>query len=123
MTAAGLDPDAAFEAAAVLLAPSKKMSSKNYGAIVVVDGDRKVLGLVTERDIMRRTVAEERNPADTSVGEIMTKNPKFVVVDQLVGEVLRFLEEYRIDDLVVVDAEGSAVGMIDTQDLTRLQIV
>ena len=100
-----------------------KMTKARAGAVVVVDDSGKLAGVFTQGDFARSFQEDSSNIAAVPVGEIMTKNPKFVVVDQLVGEVLRFLEEYRIDDLVVVDAEGSAVGMIDTQDLTRLQIV
>lgn len=100
-----------------------KMTKARAGAVVVVDDSGKLAGVFTQGDFARSFQEDSSNIAAVHVGEIMTKNPKFVVVDQLVGEVLRFLEDYRIDDLVVVDAEGSAVGMIDTQDLTRLQIV
>lgn len=100
-----------------------KMTKARAGAVVVVDDSGKLAGVFTQGDFARSFQEDSSNIAAVPVGDIMTKNPKFVVVDQLVGEVLRFLEDYRIDDLVVVDAEGSAVGMIDTQDLTRLQIV
>jgi arabinose-5-phosphate isomerase len=53
----------------------------------------------------------------------MTPNPKHVHRDRLVGEVLRLLEESRIDDLVVIDDDRVPLGMIDTQDLTRHRVV
>jgi arabinose-5-phosphate isomerase len=53
----------------------------------------------------------------------MTANPKHVHRDRLVGEVLRLLEASRIDDLVVIDDARAPLGMIDTQDLARRQVV
>ncbi|MEO0417099.1 MAG: CBS domain-containing protein, partial [Verrucomicrobiota bacterium] len=61
--------------------------------------------------------------ADSSVSELMTVDPICIQQDKLAGEVLNLLEKHRIDDLVVVDDEGRAVGMIDTQDLSRLRVV
>ena len=53
----------------------------------------------------------------------MTRNPISVHESKLVGEVLRILEDSRIDDLVVLNDARVPLGIIDTQDLTRLQIV
>ena len=53
----------------------------------------------------------------------MTVEPVSVFDDQLVGEVLKRLENHRIDDLVVVNRDQIPVGIIDTQDLTRLKVV
>ena len=53
----------------------------------------------------------------------MTCNPIAVRSDALAVEVLRTLGQNRIDDIVVLDAAGKPVGLIDTQDLARLKIV
>jgi arabinose-5-phosphate isomerase len=53
----------------------------------------------------------------------MTRRPVSIQADKLAAEVLATLEKCRVDDLVVIDAEGKPVGMVDTQDLTRLHLV
>jgi len=53
----------------------------------------------------------------------MTRKPVSIQADKLAAEVLATLEKCRVDDLVVVDAEGHPVGMVDTQDLTRLRLL
>jgi arabinose-5-phosphate isomerase len=53
----------------------------------------------------------------------MTRRPITVRADALAVEVLRTIGENRIDDIVVLDADGKPVGLIDTQDLARLKIV
>ena len=58
-----------------------------------------------------------------SVAVLMTRHPVTVRADALAVEVLRTIGQNRIDDIVVLDAEGKPVGLIDTQDLARLKIV
>jgi arabinose-5-phosphate isomerase len=53
----------------------------------------------------------------------MTQNPVTIPSDKLAAEVLQTLERHRIDDLVVVDAENRPIGIVDSQDLTRLKIL
>lgn len=100
-----------------------KMTKARAGAVVIADSEGLLGGVFTQGDFVR--AFQSGNPAigTEAVGRFMTKNPIHVKEDRLVGEVLRTLEDSRIDDLVVVDAEGKPIGMIDTQDLTRLQVV
>ena len=57
------------------------------------------------------------------VADLMTLNPVVVKQDKLAVEVLNLLERHRIDDLVVVDDRGVPVGMVDSQDLTKLKLL
>ncbi|MCK5923310.1 MAG: CBS domain-containing protein, partial [Methylococcales bacterium] len=100
-----------------------KMTSARAGAVVIVDESGKMSGVFTQGDFARAFQSGDNEIGSKAVADFMTKDPIHVKEDRLVGEVLRLLEDHRIDDLVVVDADGQPVGMIDTQDLTRLQIV
>ena len=51
------------------------------------------------------------------------RNSRKDIINKLAAEVLATLEHARIDDLVVVDDEGKPVGLVDTQDLTRLRVM
>ncbi len=53
----------------------------------------------------------------------MTRGPVSIGGDRLAVEILHLLEHTRIDDLVVVDADGRPIGLVDTQDLTRLKLL
>jgi arabinose-5-phosphate isomerase len=57
------------------------------------------------------------------VSAFMTSRPISIQADKLAAEVLATLEKCRVDDLVVIDAAGRPVGMVDTQDLTRLRLL
>lgn len=100
-----------------------RMTKARAGAVVIVDSDGKMIGVFTQGDFVR--AFQSGNPAigSSAVSEFMTRDPIHVQSDRLAGEVLRIFEDHRIDDLVVVDAEGKALGLIDSQDLTRMQVV
>jgi arabinose-5-phosphate isomerase len=53
----------------------------------------------------------------------MTVNPVTIGADKLAAEVLLVLEQHRIDDLVVTDADGKPLGVVDSQDLSRLKLI
>ncbi len=100
-----------------------KMTSARAGAVVVVEENGKMAGVFTQGDFVRAFQNGGSGIGSTPVGDLMTADPIHVTDDRLVGEVLRLLEESRIDDLVVVNQEGQPIGLIDTQDLTRLDVV
>ena len=100
-----------------------RMTRARAGAVVVTNAEGLLAGIFTQGDFVRAFEGGNPDIGAKPVGELMTAHPIHVKEDQLVGEVLRTLEESRIDDLIVVNKAGEPVGMIDTQDLTRLQVV
>lgn len=98
------------------------MTQARSGAAVVVSPDGGLAGVFTHGDFVR---AFQMDPAIShhAVSEFMTPRPISIQADKLAAEVLATLEKCRVDDLVVVDADGKPVGMVDTQDLTRLRLV
>jgi arabinose-5-phosphate isomerase len=100
-----------------------KMTSARAGAVIVVEASGVLAGIFTQGDFARAFQSGKPDIGAQPVGDYMTRNPVAVHEDKLVGEVLRILEESRIDDLVVLNDARIPLGMIDTQDLTRLQIV
>jgi len=82
------------------------MSKKNYGSVVVVDSEKKVIGVVTERDIMNKVVGKELNPKETLLSSIMTENPKLARETDDMLEWLRIMSNERFRRLPVVDDQG-----------------
>ena len=82
------------------------MSKKNYGSVVVVDSEKKVIGVVTERDIMNKVVGKELNPKETLLSSIMTENPKLARETDDMLEWLRIISNERFRRLPVVDDKG-----------------
>ncbi len=99
---------------------SQLMAEHDCGCIPVVAGadQRSLVGVVTDRDIAIRAVAEGR-PATTPIGEIMTPNPECVTADDDVEHVERVMSDRQIRRVVVVDDAGECVGIIAQADLAR----
>ena len=83
-----------------------KMSGKNYGCIIVTDAQDRVEGIVTERDLMTKLVGEGRDPKTTTLGEIMTPEPKVAREGDQILDWLRIMSNERFRRLPVVDEDG-----------------
>lgn len=95
---------------AVLRAPSRA------GAAMIVDEFGKLAGIFTHGDLGRLLARVER-PGHCAIAEVMTRNPKCVTRGERVAAALAIMQQHRIDELGVVDAERRVVGLIDLQDL------
>ena len=99
-----------------VLGASKRMADRNYGSIIVVDEQRRVLGLLTERDILRRVVAVERDPTRTTISDIMTRELRIArASDDVVGW-LRLMSNERFRRLPVVDDQERLINVITQGD-------
>jgi len=100
----------------------KMMTELRAGAAVVADENGHLLGIFTHGDFVRQFQSDTKI-AERLVGDLMTLNPVTVHQDKLAVEVLNLLERHRIDDLIVVDDQQVPVGMVDSQDLTKLKLL
>ncbi len=99
-----------------VLEAAREMSSRNIGSVVITDSDNKVIGLVTERDLMRRIVAENKRPDEVKLSEIMTTNLRVAGQDDNVIDWLRVMSNERFRRLPVVDDEGKLVSIMTQGD-------
>ena len=90
------------------------MTEKNYGSVVIVDVKDKVIGIVTERDIVKKLVKNNMSPKTTILEDIMTPNPRVVNENDDVLDWLRIMSNERFRRLPVVDADGK-IKVIFTQ--------
>lgn len=86
---------------------------------VIGHGSRKPVGVVTDRDIACRTVAQGMNPLEMNAREIMTSPCVTVFHLERVEDCVRKMEECRIRRMPVVDEEGGIVGIVSQADLAR----
>jgi CBS domain-containing protein len=93
------------------------MNSLGIGSVVVVQGDRPV-GIITERDILRRLVEESIPPETRKAREIMTSPIVAINVNASVQEATQMMVHRRIKKLIVVD-QGKLVGIITHTDIVR----
>lgn len=98
------------------------MTQARSGAAVVANPDGTLAGVFTHGDFVR-AFQKDNAIADKPVREFMTPRPVSIEANKLAAEVLATLQNFRVDDIVVVDEAGKPVGMVDTQDLTRLRLI
>jgi arabinose-5-phosphate isomerase len=98
------------------------MTKARSGAAVVSNPDGTLAGVFTHGDFVR-AFQKDNAIAEKAVREFMTPRPISIQAGKLAAEVLATLEKCRVDDIVVVDDAGKPVGMVDTQDLTRLRLI
>ncbi|RIL09516.1 MAG: KpsF/GutQ family sugar-phosphate isomerase [Proteobacteria bacterium] len=91
-------------------------TKRRPGAASIVDGEGKLAGIFTDGDL-RRCLEKGSAFLDLPVSEVMGRHPKIVNQRALSDEALRLMNEFQIDQVVVVDEEQCPVGMVDIQDL------
>ncbi|KIT15659.1 CBS domain-containing protein [Jannaschia aquimarina] len=82
------------------------MTDRNYGCVIVVDPEDKVIGVVTERDVMNKLVGRGLDAKETKLEEIMTRDPRVATEDDQMLDWLRMMSNERFRRLPVVDSEG-----------------
>ena len=93
----------------------KLMSDKSVGALLVIEGS-KLLGVISERDYMRKVALMGRSSKSTAVLDIMTPNPITVTPDETMEACMTLMTEKRIRHLPVV-ADDKIFGMLSIRDL------
>jgi arabinose-5-phosphate isomerase len=99
------------------------MTKARAGCIALVENDStRLSGIFTDGDF-RRSALSGTDFLDRPLADFMTRNPKTISVDSFAVDALKLFEQHNIEDLIVIDAEGSPVGLVDTQDLPKLKLV
>ena len=88
-----------------------KFTDRNVGAAAVLDGER-LVGVITERDVIKRVVAPERSAHEVKVGDIMSSPVITVSMKTSISEAVSIMRGRHIRHLVVVDDAGNVVGML-----------
>ena len=105
-----ISPEATLQEAA------QKMSQLDVGPLPVCDGEQ-LVGMLTDRDITVRAVAEGCDPTTTTVREAMTPELVYCFEDQAVQEAARLMEQYQIRRLPILNRHKRLVGIVSLGDL------
>ena len=97
---------------------AKLMKGEDSGIAPIVDGDR-LVGVITDRDIAVRVVAEGRDPQTTRVEQIASTNLITVDPQQNLDEALRLIRQHHVRRLPVVDEDGKLIGIVAESDVAR----
>ena len=98
---------------------AKMMKDNDCGCIPVVENknSNKPIGVITDRDIATRTVAEGKNPLDLTVKDAMTSSVETVKQDTSVEDCCNLMEDKQIRRVVVVDDQGGCCGIVAQADI------
>ena len=99
-------------------AAARYMTERNIGAVTVVEGTR-VVGLFSERDLMKRVVAEGRDPHLVKVSEVMTTELTIAAPGESYEEGLRKMQQARCRHLPILE-ESRFIGLISLRDLLKV---
>jgi CBS domain-containing protein len=102
-----------------VLAIADRMRQRNVGTVVVVDAERRPVGIVTDRDLVTRVIADRRDPAETTISHVMTKNPTTVTEHGAPRLALVLMKDGGFRRLPVVDADKRLVGVLSLDDVVR----
>ena len=100
---------------------ARLMRDKAISSLIVCDEENQPVGIMTDRDLRGKVVAEQLDPAAHKVREVMTTPVISVSEDDTLFEVLYRMSHHRIHRVGVVNAENALVGIINESDIIRLQ--
>lgn len=95
------------------------LQQHNVGCVLVTSADGKLLGVFTERDVLRRYVGSPRDPATTPITELMTASPHTITMTTSMAFALNMMAEGGYRHLPVVAEDGTPLAVLSIRDLVR----
>jgi len=110
-----LPPDATVKDAC------QRMRDRRIGAVLIIEADRRLVGIFTGRDAVHRVLAAGKNAARTTLAEVMTRDPNAMPPGNTAIEALRLMEDGRFRHLPIVD-DGKVVGIVSRFDFSGIEL-
>lgn len=109
-------PDVSLSAALM------EITRKGMAMTAVIDDDNHPIGVFTDGDL-RRLLERGEDFTKSSIADVMHRGPRTINPDQLAVDAVQLMEEFRINQVLVADAEGKLVGALHIHDLTRAKVI
>ncbi len=109
-------PDATIQDVAELI------TSRRIGALVVTDADQRIVGIVSERDVVKAIAVHKAAALTMTATQLMTRNPVTASLDTTVDEAMQIMDSGCFRHLPVVD-DGRLIGIISVRDLVKYRIM
>ncbi len=100
----------------------RNMVEHHVGAVVIVDNERRVAGVFSERDLMKKLALTKRDPEITPIHEVMTTPVQMATSETGPGEALTTMVEGHFRHLPIVDNEGRLLGMLSIRNVLQWRI-
>lgn len=106
---------------APLVDAARVMKGEDVGVVPVVDSTttKRLVGMITDRDIAIRCVAENKSPSTCRVSEIMSTNPRTARPDDGMDAVMELMSREQVRRVPIVDEKGALVGIVSQADVVR----
>lgn len=101
---------------------ARTMCRNHVGCIAILDLEERIVGILTERDVLRHFASEDSGLGDRPVGELMSRNVVSMPPSASLDEALGIMSERRFRRLPVVDADGRVRGLVTMGDLVRAML-
>ncbi len=92
------------------------MTKARCGSVLIVDAAGAMLGILTERDLMTKLIAQRRNPETTPVVDIMTHNPHFVAPETSVSDAVLIMKRHNFRHLPIISSNSKILGVFSLRD-------
>jgi CBS domain-containing protein len=102
-----------------LLDAAKRMEELDIGAMPICGEDDRLKGMITDRDIVVKALAHEKDPAATKAGELAQEHLVFVGADAPIDQALSLMQEHKVKRLPVIDESKRLCGMISEADIAK----
>ncbi len=109
-----------FPQSASVQQAAQAMRDSDIGEVIVLDDSEQVCGIVTDRDIAVRFVAEGKDPTETLLGEICSRDLQSLSPNDSVGDAFKLMSEKAIRRLPIID-DGKLIGIVSIGDLAVTQ--
>ena len=99
---------------------ARRMVGRRVGTLIVTDTSRRPIGLVTDRDLVARVLAEGMSGDETPVAEVMTRAPATVDEETPIERALMLMRAHAVRRLPVVGGDGVLIGLVSLDDILSL---
>ena len=99
---------------------AERMHQRAVGTLVIIDEDKKPIGIVTDRDLVERVMAQSKDPNTTAISQVMTHDPVNVNEMASIESVLSVMQSCGFRRIPVVGDEGQLVGLLSLDDVLGL---
>jgi len=103
-----------------VFAAAERMHQRTVGALVIVDDANAPIGILTDRDLVTRSLAAGRDAYTTTVRDVMTPRPKTVLLETPIAWALSLMKEGAFRRLPIVDGDGQLAGIVTLDDILLL---
>ena len=101
---------------------AQRMHDLDVGSLVVLDGEKKPIGILTDRDVALRVVCDAKNPKVSTVNDIMTSHPVTIPMSTSTEDALKRMRVLGVRRLIVADNEGRLAGIVALDDIIAQQV-